>query len=573
MMTRTPWYFLNHDSREFLAKDYLLEGQTPEGRYKQIADTFGQRSKEVFGIEGDGEKFFDYLSRGFYSLASPVLSNYGLERGTPVSCSGNLVGDSIAEILDTHAENGMLMKNGFGCSSNFNLVRPRGANISNNGQSSGSVHFMKMFEQETETVSQGSVRRGFISCYLDIEHDDLDEFLKIGREGSPIQTMTTGVSVSDEFLAKVKARDVDAMGKWAKVLQARAEAGFPYIIFTGNATKQMPDIYQFMDMEVLDSNMCTEIMLPKSLEESFTCVLSSYNLENWEEIKKTDAIEVLIRFLDTVNQELIDKIDQMTDLEQRFLKRIRKFAERHKALGAGVLGWHSLLQDRMIPFESTEANKLVVEIHKEIKNRAYAESQRLGEIAGYAPIFNEAQQKGYTGQMRRHTTLLAIAPTKSSSFILGQVSQGIEPERANIYVKDLAKGKVTFINPRFMQLLVRHGKHTPDVISSVIANSGSCQHLDFLSQHEKDVFRTMFEMNPTNLVMQNSVRQSFVDQGISLNLPFDPSMSVKELNQLILLAHETGHKSLYYQYALNAAQQFARGKLQEVGCQGGACEG
>ena len=546
--------WLNEQSRTFLSRGYLLDGQTAEQRIRVIADG----AEKHLGIEGFADKFYDYMGRGFYSLASPIWSNYGIDRGLPVSCFGSYIDDHMESILHGHAENGMLMKTGGGTSGYFGAVRHRGAPIRNNGESSGSVHFMEMFDKLASVVSQGNVRRGFFSPYLPIDHPDADEFLDIATEGHPIQGLTTGITVSDEFLNKVKAGDAAARRLWAKVLQRRSEIGFPYILFSDNVNKGKPDVYKDLDMTIWASNMCSEIALPSSPEETFTCVLSSLNLLKWDEIVDTDAVQVLIMFLDTVVSEFIEKT-----VGQKYFERARRFAERHRALGAGVLGWHSFLQSKMIAFESAEAAKLNLQIAKTIRERADAASYDLARRFGEPELL-----KGYG---RRNTTLLAIAPTKSSSFILGQVSQSIEPEFSNCYVKDLAKSKTTIKNPYLIKLLQDKGQDTHEVWESIKNMDGSVQHLTILTQEEKEVFKTFAEINPEAIITQASVRQTYIDQAQSINLMLDPDTPVKEINALYLLAWELGVKSLYYSFSMSKAQSLTRKRVMSQGCS--ACEG
>lgn len=547
------FYWLNDDSRTFLSRGYLSEGETPEQRIRDIAET----AERYLGIKGFADKFYEYMSRGYYSLASPVWANYGKKRGLPVSCFGSFIDDNLESILYGVAENGMLMKNGGGCSGYFGAVRHRGAPIKDQGESSGSVHFMQMYDTLASVVSQGSVRRGFFAAYQDIEHPDADEFLDIGTEGNPIQGLTTSVVVSDQFIDKVMAGDAESRSLWAKVLQRRSEIGYPYIMFSDNVNNNKPQVYKDKNMRIHASQMCSEISLPSSVKETFTCVLSSLNLLHWDEIKNTDAIEVLIMFLDTVNEEFVIKSEG-----QEYLKRARAFAMNHRALGAGVLGWHSYLQSKMIAFESAEAAKLNLEIAKTLQERSHAASRELAKLLGEPPVLE--------GYGMRNTTTMAIAPTKSSSFILGQVSQSIEPEFSNLYVKDLAKIKVTIKNPYLKNLLQEKGMDTDAVWDSIKVADGSVQHLSFLSQQEKDVFKTFSEINPYTIIDQAAVRQEYIDQSQSLNLMMDPDMSVKEVNALYLYAHSMGIKNLYYAYSMSQAQSLTRKKVMSDGCS--SCE-
>jgi ribonucleoside-diphosphate reductase alpha chain len=547
------FYWLNEDSRIFLSRGYLSEGETPESRIRDIAET----AEKYLGEKGFADKFYEYMSRGYYSLASPVWANYGKKRGLPVSCFGSYIDDNMESILYGVAENGMLMKNGGGCSGYFGPVRHRGAPITDQGESSGSVHFMQLYDTLASVVSQGSVRRGFFAAYQDLEHPDADEFLDIGTEGNPIQGLTTSVVVSDKFINQMKAGDAEKRRLWAKVLQRRSEIGYPYIMFGDNVNNNKPQVYKDKNMWIYASQMCSEIALPSSIKETFTCVLSSINLLHWDEIIDTDAIEVMTKFLDTVCEEFIRKSEG-----QEYLKRAREFSMNHRALGLGVLGWHSYLQSNMISIESKEAAKKNLEIAKTLRERSHAASRELAVTLGEPPLL--------VGYGMRNTTTMAIAPTKSSSFILGQVSQSIEPEFSNCYVKDLAKIKVTIKNPYLEKLLEEKGKNTYEVWESIKAADGSVQHIDFLTQEEKEVFKTFSEINPYTIIDQAAIRQEYIDQSQSLNLMLDPDMSVKEINALYLHAWEMGIKNLYYSFSMSAAQALTRKRVQSMGC--ASCE-
>ena len=543
--------WLNEESKRFLSRGYLIEGQTPEGRIREIAET----AEKYLGIEGYADKFYNYMSKGYFSLSSPVWANYGLERGLPVSCFGSYIEDNIGSILYTQAENGMLMKGGGGTSGYFGELRHRGATIRNSGESNGAVHFMQLFDTLANVISQGNVRRGYFSAYLPIEHADSDEFLDIGTEGNPIQGLTTGITVSSEFINRMVNGDKEARRLWAKVLKRRSEIGFPYILFSDNVNNNKPEVYK--DRPIYASNMCSEIALPSNPDETFTCVLSSINLLHWEEIKETDAVETLTMFLDTVVTEFINKTEG-----KKYYERAHNFAKRHRALGLGVLGWHSYLQSRMLAFEGREAAQKNLEIAKTIKEKTYATSVRLAQMFGEPEVLK--------GVGRRNTTLMAIAPTKSSSTILGQVSQSIEPEFSNFYVKDLSKTKMTVKNPYLKAHLADIGHDTDEVWESIRLADGSVQHLDILSDDVKMVFKTFAEINPYTIIDQASIRQEYIDQAQSLNLMIPPDMPVKEINALYMYAHGMGIKSLYYQYSMSQAQVLSRKKALLEGC--AACE-
>lgn len=548
-------YWLNEHSRHFLDKWYLQAGVTAEERIRQIGDV----AEKLLKKPGFSDKFYHYMSEGFYSLASPVWSNFGLERGLPISCFGSFVGDDMGQILYTQAEIGMMSKYGGGTSAFFGDLRSRGSEIKSNGTSSGAVHFMQLFEWLLNVVSQGAVRRGHVSPYLPVEHGDIEEFLKIGTEGNEIQKMTHGVTVTDAWLKDMEAGDEKKRAIRAQIIQRRNEMGYPYIMFSDTANRDTVDVYKDKGHKIYASNMCTEIMLPSNERRSFVCCLSSINLLHYDKWKDTDAVETLTYFLDAVMEDFIQKLEALRDHEDprkrqcfTFMERAYTFAKENRSLGLGVLGRHSLLQDKMIPIDSKEASKINVEVFKLIKEKAYAASEQMAKEYGEPEVL-----KGYG---RRNTTLLAIAPTTSSAFILGQVSQGIEPVWSNCYVKDIAKIKVTIKNPFLEKLLEAKGHNTKEVRHSIRDNDGSVLHLDILTDEEKEVFKTFQETNQKILLEQAATRQAFIDQAQSLNLAINPATPVKEINALYLYAWKLGVKTLYYQHSVNAAQQFGRMK-------------
>ncbi len=552
-------YWLNENSKKFLSKGYLMEGVTAEERIREIATI----AEKYLNKPGFADKFYDYMSRGFYSLASPVWSNYGLARGLPISCFSSYIADDMSRILYTHAEVGMMTKYGGGTAGHFAGLRARGTLIKDNGQSSGAVHFMELFDNLINIVSQGTVRRGHFAPYLPVEHGDIEEFLNIGKEGNSIQESTYAVTVTDKWLKEMVAGDQDKRKIWAKVIQRRTEIGYPYILFTDTVNNNTVDVYKDKNMTIYGSNLCSEICLPTSDEIAFVCCLSSVNLRHYNEWKDTDAVEVLTMFLDTVISSFLERLEALRDSSDPqkqsafyFMQRGYKFAKEHRALGLGVLGWHTFLQESNIAFESKEASDLNVEIFKLIKERAYKASEELAKEYGEPEIL-----KGYG---RRNTTLLAVAPTTSSAFILGQVSQSIEPVMSNCFVKDVDKMKVTIKNPTLEKLLDEKGMNTIETWNSIRDNDGSVQHLDGFTPHEKMVFKTFSEISQKAIIDQAGERQKFIDQSQSLNIMIDPTIATKDLNSLYLYAWEKGVKTLYYQHSMNAAQQFGRKKLREV---------
>lgn len=553
MHQKTNPYWLNEDSRKFLQRGYLLDGETAEQRISQIAKTSSLLLKE----NAFGEKFENYLNLGFYSLSSPIWSNFGRERGLPISCFGSYIGDTLDSILEKVAEVGAMTKCGGGTSAYFGELRGRGAKISAGGESTGAVHFMELYDKLMSVVSQGNVRRGSFAAYLPIDHPDIEEFLKIRSEGNEIQDLSIGVCVSNDWMLKMIGGDKEARKIWGLVVKKRFESGYPYVFFTDNANNQAPEIYKEKNLKINHSNLCSEIMLPNSEGESFVCDLSSMNLEMWEQWKDTDAVETLVYFLDAVMSEFITKTENM-----RFMEAPRNFAINHRALGIGGLGWHSLLQSKMIAFESMEAKMLNSLIWKTIRERADKATKELADKFGEAPIY-----KNSTAEKRRNTTTLAIAPTTSSSFILGQVSPSIEPLNSNYFVKDLAKGKFTFKNPHLKTLLKKKEKDNSEIWKSILVKGGSVQHLDFLTEEEKSVFKTFGEISQKEVIIQASQRQKYIDQGQSLNVMIPPNTKPKEVNELMIFAWENGIKSLYYQRSANPAQELARSILSCSSCE------
>ena len=548
--------WLNENSRLFLSRGYLKEGVSPEDRVREIADT----AESILKIDGFSDKFYSYMQQGFYSLASPVWSNFGTDKGLPISCFGSHLPDHMGGILYAQSEVGMMSKFGGGTSGYFGDLRHRGAAITNNGESSGAVHFMKLFETIIDVVSQGSTRRGRFAPYLPIDHPDIEEFLKIGTEGDPIQELTHGVTVTDDWMKAMIDGDSEKRALWAKVIQRRVEIGYPYIFFKDTVNRETVDVYKDNNLEIRHSNLCSEIALPSTDDWSFVCNLSSMNILKYDEWKDTDAVETIVFFLDAVMTEFLNKLETLRDSSEKedqlaffFMERAYNFAKANRALGLGGLGWHSYLQSKMIPFESMDATKLNAQIFKLIQTKAHQASKDLAKQFGEPELL-----KGYG---RRNATLTAIAPTTSSAFILGQVSQSIEPIWSNNYVKDVAKTKVTIRNPYLKEVLAKYDKDTREVWNDIRNHDGSVQHLDFLTDHEKEVFKTFSEIEQYVVLDQAAIRQQFLDQSQSLNIMVNPSTSAKEINDLYLFAWRNGVKSLYYQHSTNAAQQFSKDKL------------
>lgn len=545
-----PYEWLNADARTYLSRGYCRPGQSAEERIHEIAD----HAERILGANiFPKEKFLDYMSRGFYSLSSPVWANFGANRGLPCSCNGSYIPDSIDGIFTKVAEVGMMTKHGAGTSAYFGDVRAQGSNIGDGGKASGPVSFMELYESVIRTISQAGVRRGNFVASMPIDHPDIMDFLELREEHSRVQDLSLGVCVPDSFMERVEARDPHALKVWARVIKKRFESGYPYIFFSDTVNRNKPFWYQ--GYEILASNLCQEICLPSSLLESFVCCLSSINVAEWDELKDTDAIEVLFVFLDAVISDYIELTAGIP-----YMEAAHRFAVNHRAIGLGVLGWHTLLQRKSIPFASFDAMQLNNEIFQALDRRTRAASCWLAGELGECEV---TKLTGY-----RNATRIAIAPTTSSSFILGQVSPGIEPHQGNYYVKDLAKGKFTYKNPEFLKLLDELGQNTEEVLYSVLVHGGSVQHLEFLSDHQKEVFLTAGEISQLSIIQQAAQRQRWIDQAQSLNLFIHPSTPPKEVNALMLEAWRLGVKTLYYQRGTNPAQELGQNLLSCKACEG-----
>jgi ribonucleoside-diphosphate reductase alpha chain len=541
-MEYKKYYWLNDESRLFLSRGYITE--TPEQRIKDIANT----AEKILGIEGFAQKFEDYMARGFYSMSTPVWINFGKQKGLPISCYGSNIDDNLDSILNAAREIGMMSKYGGGTSAYLGNIRPRGTDISTGGKADGPVHYARMYDTTVDVCKQSEARRGACAVYLPVEHNDILEFLEIGTEGNSIQNLQYGITVTDEWMQSMKDGDKDKRKIWAKVIQRRSEFGYPYIMFKDASNRNTP--YKDLGLEITASNLCSEIQLPTDSFNSFVCCLGSINLLHWDEIEKTDAVEVYTQFLNAVMDEFILKSQTMPGLA-----RAHRFASQHRAIGIGVLGYHTLFQSKLINFDSMEAKRLNNVIFKTIKERSENASKWLYEYKGYSCL-----REGFA-----NTTLMAIAPTKSSSFIHGAVSMGIEPIKSNYFVKDLAKTKTVYKNSFLECELDKYDLNTEEVWEDILNKDGSVQHLDFPT---KEVFKSFVEIAPKELVLQAAQRQKYIDQSQSLNLMIDPSIPAKDINKLYLYAWEEGVKTLYYQFSQSSAQAFSRNILECASCEG-----
>ncbi|MBA8881792.1 ribonucleoside-diphosphate reductase subunit alpha [Phyllobacterium myrsinacearum] len=543
-------YWLNDDARTFLARGYLAPGQTAEERISEIAHT----AARILDLPAFAAEFEQDVLNGWVSLASPVWANFGTNRGLPISCNNSYFEDTTESILLKTAEIGMMTKFGAGTSAYISALRPRGAPIKGGGMSNGPVHFMGLLQETTDIISQTGVRRGSCAVYIDIDHPDIEEFLDCREEGNDIQHLSLGVCIPDAWMNDMREGDQAKRKIWARVLKKRAETGYPYLFFSDAANRGKPQVYKDKNMTIWSSNLCTEIMQPSSADESFVCCLASMNLLHYPDWKDSGAVRRMTMFLDAVMGEYIEKVK-----DNYLMCNAYNFAKNHRAIGIGALGWHSFLQSRSIPYESMQAKLLNAEIFKHIDAESLAASKEMAILYGEPELL-----KGYG---LRNATRMAIAPTTSSSFILGQVSPSTDPENSNYYTKDLQKGKFTYKNPYLLKVLDGYTRNDAETWHSILLAGGSVQHLDFMSQHDKDVFKTFGEIAQIEIITQAAQRQQFIDQGQSVNLMIHPDTPLKDVNALYVRAWELGLKSMYYQRSTNPAQEFARTLVSCVSCE------
>ncbi len=564
---REKYWWLNEESEQVLNRGYLLRGETVEDAVDRVtaaaAKNLVMQLDEKFDVNEYTKyhnKFKDLVERGWMSLSSPIWSNMGTKRGLPISCFNVHVPDSIEDITHKLGEVIMQTKIGGGTSGYFGELRGRGAAITNNGESSGAVSFMQLFDTTMNVVSQGSTRRGSFAAYLDIDHPDVSEFLQIKDIGNPIQNLFYAVCVSDYWMQEMIDGDIAKRELWAKVLQSRQQKGLPYILFSDNINRKRPDVYKDLGLRINSSNLCSEIALPSNKEESFVCCLSSMNLDVYDEWKDTDAVKYAIYFLDGVMTEFIDKTK-----DNHYLKSAHNFSKRHRALGLGVLGWHSYLQSKMIPFEGLQAKLENKKIFENISQQATEASKEMAEKFGPAPIFKESSLD--SSEYRRNTTTMAIAPTTSSSAILGQVSPGIEPFSSNYYKAGLAKGNFIRKNKYLKALLEEKGLDNEDTWRKIMLNKGSVQHLEALTEEEKAVFKTFREISQLEIIQLAGQRQKFIDQSQSLNINIPPDLPIKEVNKLLIEAWHLGVKTLYYQRSSSVSKDLLTNLVSCTSCE------
>ena len=540
-----------------ISKGYLLYGEKPKDAYWRVSTKIAQR----LGKPALATKFFDYIWKGWLCLATPVLSNTGTDRGLPISCFGIDVGDSIYEIGSKNLELMLLAKHGGGVGIGINQIRPAGAKITGNGTSDGVVPFCKIYDSTILATNQGSVRRGAASVNMNIEHKDFEDWLEIREPKGDVNRQSLNMHqcavVGDKFMRKLQEGEAEARRKWGKLLQKRKATGEPYIMFKGNVNKQNPEAYKKNGLKVFMTNICSEIVLHTDESHSFVCCLSSLNLAKYDEWKDTDLVYTATMFLDGVLEEFIQRAKGLVGFENSV-----RSATKGRALGLGVLGWHTYLQQKGVPFEGLQAQFETRKIFSQIKIESERASRDMAAELG-EPLW--CRDTGF-----RNTHLRAVAPTVSNSKLSGNVSSGIEPWAANVFTEQTSKGTFIRKNPELERVLKKIGKNTKETWDTILEDGGSVQDLAFLDewcfldsklvqcnevtteehQHRcnsvKDVFRTFKEINQLDLVKQAGIRQQYIDQAVSLNLAFPSTADPKFINLVTMEAWKQGVKTLYY---------------------------
>jgi ribonucleoside-diphosphate reductase alpha chain len=516
---------------------YLYQADNPREQYMRISRTLAAHTKDP---EVWTTKFFDILWKGWLSPSTPVLSNTGTTRGMPVSCAGTYIDDSIYDIYKNKQEVAMLTKYGFGTASYLGDVRSRGTEIFGGGKSSGILPIIEGFQKDMEYVSQGTARRGSWAGYVPIDHGDFDEvvtYLEQNPDGNNI-----GWNVSNDFIQKLAEKDPESLRRYGKALKTKMITGKGYFFFPDKANEKRPQWYVDNNLDVKASQLCSEIILHSSTEYSYTCVLASMNLIHYREWKDTDAVQVAIVFLDAVAQEFIERAKNIRGLEKAVA-----FTKKSRALGLGTCGLHSLFQQEMIPFESLEAHMLNIEIFKHIRTQAEISTKQIAEWWG-----EPHWCKGY-GRANSH--LLAVAPTKSTSLIMSGCSEGINPDTAMVFTQRTAGGDVDRLNGYLLKLMKQKGVYSKSHVEEVRAAMGSVQNVDWLTDDEKAVFKTAFEINQHVILRMAAARGKYIDQWQSLNLFFAAGEDESYINDVHKEAFlNPDILALYYVYSMAGIQ-------------------
>jgi len=527
--------------KKTIAGGYLLQGETPKDAYMRVSTAVARR---LYKPEL-AEVFFDYIWKGWLNLASPVLSNTGTDRGLPISCFGIDVADSIQDIGQKNLEMMLLAKHGGGVGVGINQIRPAGARITGNGTSDGVVPFCKIYDSTILATNQGAVRRGAASVNINIDHDDFEEWLEIREPKGDVNRQSLNLHqcavVGDKFMRKLESGDADARRKWGKLLQKRKATGEPYIMYKGNVNKQNPETYKENGLKVHMTNICSEITLHTDENHSFVCCLSSVNLAKYDEWQGTNLVHDAIWFLDGVMEEFIQRAKGLRGFENAV-----RSATKGRPLGLGVLGWHTYLQSKGIPFEGLSAQYETRKIFSQIKIESERASRALAEVYG-EPLW-------CNGTGFRNTHLRAIAPTVSNSKLAGNISPGIEPWAANVFTEQSAKGTFIRRNTVLEEVLEDNELNTPEIWEQILKDGGSIQNIEELddvlmgdwNEPVKNVFKTFKEINQLELVNQAGIRQQYIDQSVSLNLAFPAQAPPKWINKVHMDAWKKGVKTLYY---------------------------
>lgn len=560
-----PSWGNNDIYKQTISGGYLFNGESPRDAYMRVAKTVAKR---LYKPEL-ADKFFNYIWNGWLCLASPVLSNTGTDRGLPISCFGIDVADSINDIGKKNLEMMLLAKHGGGVGIGVNMIRPAGAKITGNGTSDGVVPFCKIYDSTILATNQGAVRRGAASVNINIEHNDFLDWLEIREPKGDVNRQSLNLHqcavVGDKFMRKLEAGDAEARKKWSRLIQKRKATGEPYILFKGNTNKANPAAYKKNSLKVHMTNICSEIVLQTDESHSFVCCLSSLNLAKYEEWKNTNIIHDAIWFLDGVLEEFIQKAKGKIGFENSV-----RSAEKGRALGLGVLGWHTYLQEKGLPFEGLLAQYETRKIFSQIKIESERASMALAEVYG-EPLW-------CVGTGMRNTHLRAIAPTVSNSKLAGNISPGIEPWAANVFTEQSAKGTFIRKNPTLIKLLRKYKLNTNEIWDKILEDGGSIQDIKELDNivfandiPVKEVFKTFKEINQLELVAQAGLRQQYIDQSVSLNLAFPSEATPKWINKVHLEAWKQGIKTLYYMRTESVLRGDIAAKAMDDSCV--ACDG
>ena len=534
-----------------LSDRYLMPGESYQDMFARVASAYADD-------DAHAQRIYDYISNLWFMPATPVLSNGGAGRGLPISCFLNAVPDSLEGIQGVWNENVALASNGGGIGTYWGGVRSIGEKVKGAGQTSGIIPFIRVMDSLTLAISQGSLRRGSAAVYLDIHHPEIEEFLEIRKPSGDFNRKSLnlhhGIAISDEFMEAVRdgamfglrspktkdvVREVDARSLWQKILEIRLQTGEPYLIFADTVNRAMPQHQRELGLSVRQSNLCSEIMLHTGkdhlgAERTAVCCLSSVNAETFLEWRDHPTfIEDVMRFLDNVLQDFIDRAPPE-------MKNAVYAAKRERSVGLGLMGFHTFLQAQNVPFESALAKSWNMRLFKTLRRQCDAASRTLAAERGPCP---DAEERG---MMERFSHKLAIAPTASISIICGGTSAGIEPIPANIYTHKTLSGTFAVKNPYLERLLDQTGHNTPAIWDSILENEGSVQHLDFLSQDDKDVYKTAFEIDQRWVIELAADRTPEICQSQSINLFLPGDVEKWDLHMLHFSAWERGCKSLYY---------------------------